>query len=77
MEEKELYKRIAEWESQNKQATLTQIEEAIDEELAKIRKALLEEIVSKKEVAEDRSCPRCGERVMKNGKRKRYGNIAI
>ena len=67
----EIYKRLAEWESQNKRANLTQIEEAIDEELARVRKALLEEMVNNKEVEGEQSCPSCGKRMLKNGKRKR------
>ena len=67
---KEMMARMAEWEAKNSDADLTQIEEAIDGELAALRKQLLEKMANK-EITTTQKCPECGEEMMKNGVKKR------
>lgn len=69
----ELMRKMSRWQQANPQATLTDIEEAVEAELAKVRKQLVEEMVREKEAAsqEIADCPQCGERMVKNGRRKR------
>lgn len=69
----EVFAKIQEWERENPEATLTEIEEAVDAELAELRKALIERVANKgKEGAPEKvSCPRCGQGMMKNGQKKR------
>lgn len=69
----ELARKMNQWQQANPNATLTEMEEAVESELAKVRKRLVEEMVRKKEAAtqEMPDCPQCGERMVKNGRRKR------
>lgn len=69
----ELMQKMSRWQEENPQATLTEMEEAVEAELAKVRKQLVEEMVRKKEAAtqEVPDCPQCGARMLKNGRRKR------
>lgn len=69
----ELARKMNQWQEANPNATLTEMEEAVESELAKVRKRLVEEMVRKKEAAtqEMPDCPQCGERMAKNGRRKR------
>lgn len=65
--------KIQAWEKENPEATLTEIEEAVDAELAGLRKVLIERAANreKESVPEKVSCPRCGQAMMKNGPKKR------
>ena len=69
----EIFDKMSQWQQANPQATLTDIEEAVEVELAKLRKQLVEEMVQAKGavVQEVPVCPDCGEKMVKNGKRKR------
>lgn len=68
----EMLNRLNQWEAENKDADLTQMEEAIDAELAGIRRQLLEQMAREGEPREARTlCPNCNMPMMKNGKKKR------
>ncbi len=69
----ELIQKMSQWQRANPDATLTDIEEAVEAELAQIRQRIVEEMVREKEAAshEEPDCPRCGERMVKNGRRSR------
>jgi transposase-like protein len=55
------------------QATLTEIEEAVEAELAQLRKQLVEEMVQEKATGPraEPDCPQCGQKMVKNGRRQR------
>jgi uncharacterized UBP type Zn finger protein len=69
----ELSRKMSQWQQANPHATLTEMEEAVEAELAKIRKQLVEEMVQEKEAAlqEAPDCAHCGESMVKNGRRQR------
>ena len=69
----EMLAKIQAWEKENPEATLTEIEEAVDVELAGLRKVLIERAANKEKAGapEKVSCPRCGQAMMKNGPKKR------
>lgn len=69
----EMLAKIQAWEKENPEATLTEIEEAVDAELAGLRKVLIERVANKEKegTPEKVSCPRCGQAMMKNGPKKR------
>ena len=63
--------RLNQWEAANKDADLTQMEEATDAELAGIRQQLLEQMAREGEKPEAKVvCPNCDQPMMKNGKKK-------
>ena len=68
---------LAEWRKQHPQATMEEIEEAMDDRLEQFRAKLLEETASLSEKREwERAekgprCPKCGELLVKRGKHKR------
>ncbi len=64
---------MAQWQQANPKATLTEIEMAIETELAQLRKQLVEEMVEKKAatVTEKPDCLQCGGKMVKNGRRQR------
>ena len=69
----ELIRKMSQWRQANPKATLTEIEEAVEAELAELRRQLVQEMVQeeaggKPEVPD---CPRCGQAMVKNGRRKR------
>lgn len=68
-----LERRIRQWQAGNEKATLSEIEEAIDRELAQLRQELIEGIVEEREgkVGEGYVCPHCQEGMVKNGQKKR------
>jgi predicted RNA-binding Zn-ribbon protein involved in translation (DUF1610 family) len=61
------------WSQANPKATLTDIEVAVDTELAKLRRTIVESIAQTREAVEQISheCPQCGRHMVKNGKKKR------
>jgi YgiT-type zinc finger domain-containing protein len=69
----ELAERMRQWRQANRQATLTEIEQTVEAELAQLRRQLVEAMVH--ETAEGDSevphCPVCGQAMVKNGRRKR------
>jgi len=69
----ELTRKMSQWQKANPHATLTEIEETVEVELAKLRKQLVEEMVREKEAASQEvpDCPQCGQKMVKNGRRQR------
>ncbi|WP_420640639.1 YgiT-type zinc finger protein [Candidatus Leptofilum sp.] len=66
----EMLNRLNQWEAENKDANLTQMEEAIDAELAGIRQQLLAQMAREGKAARV-DCPNCDQPMMKNGKKTR------
>ena len=66
-------KRIRRWQARHEKATLSEIEEAIDKELAQLRQELIEEIVEAREGEVDGGyqCPNCQEEMVRNGQKRR------
>jgi uncharacterized protein with PIN domain len=70
---------ISDWRSQHPRASLTDIENTVDEELAKVRAAMIQELALESAMtdikqlpAEERpKCPKCGRPLVSNGKQKR------
>ena len=64
---------IKQWRQENPKATLTEIENAIDRELAKIRQTALEELVQEKAEGDVESypCPNCQREMVGNGFKER------
>ena len=69
----ELAAKLKAWRQANPRATLTEIEEVVEAELAKIRKEWVAELAQAGEEseAEAPNCPQCGQAMVKNGRRKR------
>ena len=65
--------KMRQWQQANPNATLTDIEEAVEAELAQLRKQLVEEMVQEKEGVSqaEPDCPQCGQKMVKNGRRRR------
>jgi hypothetical protein len=67
--------KLWEWQEGKREATLTEIEEAVDRELGRLRRALIGELaegiagVGEKE--RESLCPVCGTPMQRNGKKKR------
>ncbi len=68
-----LTRKMRQWRQANPKATLTEIEEAVETELAHLRKQLVEEVVDEKrsELQKKPDCPQCGQKMVKNGRRQR------
>lgn len=70
-----LANKVRGWHQSNPKATLTEIEEMVDLELAKVRKQLVE-IAFEEDESEKVTCPACGyEAMSNNGKRERQLQI--
>lgn len=71
--EDEISQKLCQWQQDNPEATLTDIEEAVDTELAKLRGQLVETMAQAKEETGEgvSSCPQCGQKMVKNGRKKR------
>lgn len=69
----ELVAKLRAWRQAHPRATLTEIEEAVEAELAKVRNEWVAELAQAGEESETEapSCPQCGEAMVKNGRRKR------
>jgi len=69
----ELAHKMSQWQQANPHATLTEMEEAVEAELAQLRKQLVEEMMREKEAASQAvpDCPQCGQKMVKNGRRQR------
>jgi transposase-like protein len=68
-----LMQKLDQWRQDNPQATLTEIEEAVEGKLAALRKELVEriagaDVASSQEVP---GCPCCKQQMVKNGRKKR------
>ena len=68
-----LTRKMRQWQEANPKATLTEIEETVEAELAQLRKQLVEEMVQEKAagLTEEPDCPQCGQKMVKNGRRRR------
>jgi NADH pyrophosphatase NudC (nudix superfamily) len=68
---------IAQWRAAHPEATLAEIEAAVDEQMNRLRAGMIEEVAqaSPLEQAESgqqaRKCPQCGERMQARGKHQR------
>jgi len=70
---------IEAWRREHPEATLTEIEEAVDTRLASMRREMVQDLAQEGRTANLRKlpkeerpkCPRCGQRVAANGKGKR------
>lgn len=69
----ELAVKMRQWRQANPKATLTEIEEAVEAELAQVRRQLVQEMVREEAVEQTEApeCPGCGQAMVKNGRRKR------
>jgi hypothetical protein len=75
----EASKAMRRWRQEHKRATLTEIEETVDEELARIRAQMIQDLAIASDVADIRSmakeerpkCPQCGRPATANGRQKR------
>ena len=65
--------KMRQWRQANPKATLTEIEEAVEAELAQLRKQLVEAMIQEEAAGpqEDPDCPQCGGKMVKNGRRQR------
>ncbi len=71
---------ISDWRSQHPRASLTDIEETVDEELAKVRAAMIQELALESALTDIKrlarkerpKCPSCGRPLAANGKQKRW-----
>lgn len=72
-ESDELVRKMSQWRRANPQATLTEIEEAVEAELAQLRKQLVEEMVREEATGgqEVPACPQCDQKMVRNGRRRR------
>ena len=80
---RELQERINEtiekWRQENPEATLTEIEEAVDRRMAEMRTQMVQDLaqagrsarISEMSKEERPQCPRCGQAVVANGKGRR------
>jgi len=70
---KEIMDKMRQWRQANPKATLTEIEERVDAELAGIRGQLVAEMAQERAVTDQgvAECPECGQEMVKNGRRKR------
>jgi hypothetical protein len=70
---------VESWRRKHKKATLTEIEETVDDKLARLRAKMIEDMAMASEVADLRTlaweerpkCPQCGRLVAANGQQKR------
>ena len=68
----EMDRQLKQWRQKKGKATLTEIEEAIDRELSKVRRAMIEEMIQEgMKEPEGYTCPECGQPMVKNGSKER------
>jgi len=69
----ELRRKMSQWRQANPQATLTEIEEAVEAELAQWRTQLVEEMIQETPEGSQEvvRCPQCDQNMVKNGQRRR------
>jgi rubrerythrin len=70
----ELADKLSHWRQANPKATLTEIEEAVEAELAKIRKELVTTLAQAGEKSDSESphCRQCRRVMVRNGRKKRH-----
>ena len=67
-----MLKNIEQWKKNHPKATMYEIEQAVEQELDKLRQGLIEQLATeKKEEVAETKCPECGAKMMKNGTKKR------
>jgi uncharacterized protein with PIN domain len=68
-----LTRKMDQWRQEHPQATLTEIEEAVEAELGQVRKQLVERMAVAAAETEHAVpvCPQCGQNMVKNGRRRR------
>lgn len=64
---------IRQWRNANPKATLTEIEEAVEKELAELREAMVASLAQAREEKEREAslCPHCQTKMVKNGQKRR------
>lgn len=75
----EAEEQMRQWRKEHKRATLTQIEQTVDAEMAQVRARIVEELALESELADLSSvesakrpvCPTCGRRLSANGQGRR------
>lgn len=75
----EASREVVRWRRKHKKATLTEIEDTVDRELARMRAQMVQDLALASETAELRSmaqgerpkCPQCGRPLVANGRQKR------
>ena len=75
----EASREVMRWRKKHKRATLTEIEDTVDAELARMRAQMIQDLAMASETADLRSlpmeerpqCPQCGRPFVANGKQKR------
>ena len=69
----ELADKMKLWRQANPKATLTEIEEAVEAELAKVRNELVTALAQAGEESDPEAphCPQCGQTMVKNGRKRR------
>jgi hypothetical protein len=72
-EPEELSRKMSQWQQANPHATLTDIEEVVQKELAQVRKWLTEKMLAERKSTTRGvpKCPSCGQEMVKNGWRRR------
>ena len=70
-EEETITNKMAAWRANHPHATLTEIENQIDGELARLRQRLVQDAVVDATTGEAVECPQCGEAMVNNGKKER------
>lgn len=70
---KEIVDKMRQWRQAHPKATLTEIEEAVEKELAAMRGKLVAEMAQEEEEGEEETptCGQCGQEMVRNGRRKR------
>ena len=69
--EKQLREKLRLWQAEHPQATLTEIEIVIDDELNKLRRQLVEQALVEVKEEKQVDCPQCGIPMVSNGLRER------
>lgn len=69
----DLIHKMRQWRQAHPQATLTEIEETVEAELAHLRKQIVEAMVQEAAAGapEEPACPQCGEKMVRNGRRRK------
>ena len=75
----EASREVMRWRKKHKRATLTEIEDTVDAELARMRAQMIQDLAMASETAELRSlakeerppCPQCGRPLVANGQQRR------
>jgi hypothetical protein len=69
---------IAQWRAAHAEATLAEIEAAVDEQMNRLRAGMIEEVAQASPLEQEgesqqaRTCPHCRERMQTRGKHQRY-----